>query len=235
MKRWRPLAISLTVLLLVGIGGYQLMNSRTFQLSGGLTARVETTEKVVALTFDDGPRCDRVEPVLAALDGTPATFFIVGEAAEKCPEALASLVEAGNELGNHTLNHRRMIFVSPDTVAAQIEPVDTLIRSAGQSGDIPVRPPYGKKLVVFPWWLAEHHRNTVTWDVESETFDGPKLDAATITAQSVEQTKPGSIILLHPWNPDSDALAAVPQVIERLKAQGYRFVTVSELLALQRS
>lgn len=232
MKGWRRPAIGLAVLLLLGVGGYQVMNSRTFQLFGGLTARIETEEKVVALTFDDGPRCDRVESVLAALEGTPATFFVVGEAAARCPEALSQLVAAGNELGNHTQTHRRMIFISPDTVSAEIDPVDAMIRTAGQGGDIPVRPPYGKKLVVLPWWLAEHQRNTVTWDVEPETFDGPKLDAATITATTLAQTKPGSIILLHPWNPDSESLAAVPQVIEGLKSQGYRFVTVSELLAL---
>lgn len=232
MRGWRGLAIGLAVLLVLGFGGYQVMNSRTFQLFGGLTARVEAEERVVALTFDDGPRCDRVDSVLKALDGTPATFFIVGEAAAKCPEALQELVVAGNELGNHTQTHQRMIFVTPEGVAAQIEPVDAMIRAAGQSGDIPVRPPHGKKLVVFPWWLAEHHRNTVTWDVESETFDGPAPSAAAITADTVAKTKPGSILLLHPWNPESNSLEAVPEVIAQLKAQGYRFVTVAELLAL---
>lgn len=226
------IVVVLLFALTSGIYGYQLMNAETYQLFGGLTARVETSDKVVALTFDDGPTCDQADAVRAALGDTAATFFVIGKDAAKCPEALGSLVASGHELGNHTQTHHRMIFVSPSDVAAEIEPVDALIRGAGQGGDIPVRPPYGKKLVVFPAWLAAHGRHTVTWDVAVETFgDGAPMDAATIASRTVAQVRPGSIVLLHPWNHRPQTVAAIPLVIEQLRAQGYRFVTVSQLLA----
>lgn len=223
----------LVFLLVLGAGAYQLMNARTFQLFGGLTSHVDTGEKLVALTFDDGPGCAQVDAILTALGATPATFFVVGEAAAGCPEALTTLVASGHELGNHTQTHRRMVFVTPDEVARQIEPVDLLIRDTGQSGEILVRPPNGKKLVVFPAWLAAHGRRTIMWDVEVEEFyddDALAMDAATIALRTVEGVRPGSIILLHPWSRQSHAREAVPLVIAELRARGYRFVTVSELL-----
>lgn len=233
MAKWlRMLAVAVVLLLAVAAGGYELMNSRTFQLFGGLTSRVDTDEKLVALTFDDGPNCDLVDDVRRALGDTPATFFVIGDAAAQCPQSLADLVASGHELGNHSQTHRRMIFVTPSTVAGEIEPVDDLIRGAGQSGSIDVRPPYGKKLVVFPAWLSAHERRTVMWDVAVEEFgDGASaMDAETIAARSVQAVQPGSIILLHPWNRESQARAAIPLLVDELKSQGYRFVTVSELL-----
>lgn len=232
-KWWRVLAVVLVVLLVVGAGAYQLMNARTFQLFGGLTSHVDTNEKLVALTFDDGPGCDQVDAIQAALGVTPATFFVVGEAAARCPEGLARLVASGHELGNHTQTHRRMVFVTPDDVTRQIEPVDRLIREAGQAGTILVRPPNGKKLVVFPAWLAADGRRTIMWDVAVEEFyDGaPVMDAAAIASHTVEGVRPGSIILLHPWSRQTHAREAIPLVIAELRARGYRFVTVSDLLA----
>lgn len=225
-------ATTLVAALVVGVGSYQLMNSQTFQLFGGLTARVDTDDKVVALTFDDGPDCDQVDAVRAAVGETPVTFFVVGENAARCPDALAALVASGAELGNHTQTHRQMILLTAADVAAEIEPLDALIREAGQTGEILVRPPYGKKLVVLPAWLAAHGRRTIMWDVAVETFSGEAtMDATTIASRTVDAVRPGSIVLLHPWNGRTQTRAAIALVITQLRAQGYRFVTVSELLA----
>ncbi|MER6951992.1 polysaccharide deacetylase family protein [Nonomuraea sp. NPDC000554] len=68
-----------------------------------------------------------------------ATFFVIGSQVEAHPEYAKRLVAAGHELGNHTYTHRRMVFVSPDTVAAEVEPTNALIRQAGQRGEIPSR------------------------------------------------------------------------------------------------
>lgn len=231
MKRW---VISLAALLVIsGLalgGGYKLMTSRTFQLFGGLTERVETPRKVVALTFDDGPTRPDVDAVITAVGGEKATAFVNGMSAEQCPVGARRLVAAGFELGNHTWDHRRMVMVTPQIVADEIESTDAQIRAAGQTGEITFRPPYGKKLVVLPWWLSRHDRHTIMWDVSPETWDGPPQDADTITRGVVSQVRPGSIVLLHPWNGRTETQRALPAIIKELRGQGYTFVTVSELV-----
>lgn len=117
------------------VGGYQLMNSRSFQLAGRLVNRVDTTEKVVALTLDDGPseRAPEVLDLLAAA-GVPATFYLNGRDLAARPELGVAIAAAGHEIGNHTYSHRRMVLVSRDTVAAEVERTDAEIRETGYRG-----------------------------------------------------------------------------------------------------
>ena len=235
MRKW--LIISTVVLLVLGgsgVGLYLLMNARTFQLFGGLTYRVDTEQKVVALTFDDGPsdKAPSIEQALAGLH-VPATFFLIGDEMEKHPGVAEQLVAQGNQLANHSYTHTRMVFVGEQFVATEIERTDALIRRAGYVGDIVFRPPYSKKLYQLPHYLSEHDRKTITWDVEpdSDSSDPASDDPNAIVGTTLDQVRPGSIILLHPWNADHDAdLAALPRIVEGLRAKGYRFVTVNELL-----
>ncbi|MEO3892535.1 polysaccharide deacetylase family protein [Nonomuraea sp. B5E05] len=235
-RRWLKLLVPLLAifLLLGAVGLYQLMNARTFQLAGELTDRVTTDEKVVALTFDDGPdeHTHEIIDVLAE-QRVRATFFVVGTHVEARPQDARALVAAGHQLANHTYSHRRMVFVSPSTVASEIERTDAAIRLAGQRGEILFRPPTGKKLLVLPLYLADNRRRTVMWDVEPDSGKSPT--APEIVAAAREQTRPGSIILLHPWyGSGQNTREAIKDLIAGLREQGYRFVTVSELLALQR-
>lgn len=111
-----------------------------------------------------------------------------------------------------------------------MERTDAAIRQAGHRGTIDFRPPNGKKLVVLPWWLHQHHRRTITWDVAVEAWDGSRQDAATIVRQTVARVRPGSIVLLHPWNGRRTTQQAISMVVEQLRAQGYTFVTADDLL-----
>ncbi|MDO5682784.1 MAG: polysaccharide deacetylase family protein, partial [Propionibacteriaceae bacterium] len=230
------LAIATALVLLLGLGGYKLMNSRTFQVTGELVARVETAEKVVALTFDDGPTpadTDRILAELAAED-VPATFFVIGENVEKDPDSVARIAAAGHELGNHSWSHPRMILMGSDQIAAEIEKTDAALQvhsdaGQGDAGQILFRPPFGKKLVGLPRYLAAHDRRTIMWDVAVEDYSSPDVpqSAEDLTRLTVDQVRPGSIILLHPWNGRLETQAAIGPVIRKLKSQGYRFVTVS--------
>ncbi len=116
---------------------------------------VETQEKIVALTFDDGPG-DLTRPLLDILEKEQisATFFVTGAELEKNLDRGIRIVSAGHELGNHSYSHERMILVSPSYVRQEIERTDQLIREAGYQSEILFRPPYGKKLFVlsFPKW-----------------------------------------------------------------------------------
>ena len=216
------------------LGLWQLSAARSFQLFGELLHRVETDEKVVALTFDDGPSKRYTDQVLAILaaEQVTATFFVTGKETKQNLFQARQLLAAGHQLGNHSYSHPRMLLMSPTAVASEIEQTDAAIRSAGYQGDILFRPPYGKKLLVLPWYLAEHNRLTIMWDLEPET--DPKLasDAQAMAAYVINNAKPGSIVLLHVMYQSRQASReALPVIIEGLKQKGYRFVTVSELLA----
>lgn len=223
------------LVLLTGFGAYQLMNARTFQVAGALTARVDVAEKVVALTFDDGPTARDTAPILERLaeHDVRATFFVVGERVAEDPASARAIVAGGHQLANHSWSHPRLILKSRDEIARQIEQADAVIREAGQSEPILFRPPNGKKLIGLPRYLADHERHTIMWDVAVEDFsDGPPQTAEELTRLTVDAVRPGSIVLLHPWNGRTPTQEAIGPVIEELKTQGYRFVTVDELLAV---
>jgi peptidoglycan/xylan/chitin deacetylase (PgdA/CDA1 family) len=212
----------------------QLARARTVQVFGHVVARAETTEQRVALTFDDGPTValvDSVQRVLAAR-GVRATFFVTGAELAKAPEAGRRLVDAGHELGNHTYSHARMVLRSPSFVRSEIEPTDSLIRAVGHDGAIYVRPPFGYKLFVFPWYLDRHGRTVVMWDVEPDSYPDVAATADGIVRHVLERVRPGSIILLHVWYPSrATSLAAVGPMIDSLHARGYRVGPVRDLVS----
>ncbi|HEU4964350.1 MAG TPA: polysaccharide deacetylase family protein [Bacilli bacterium] len=224
------LILLLVVALLFGL--YKLMNARTYQVFGELVPRVETQDKVVALTFDDGPT-ERVDEVLPVLDelGVKATFFLIGNELEQHPEEGKKIAAAGHEIGNHTYSHQRMVFKSPSYIKEEIEKTDRLIRDTGYGGEILFRPPNCKKLVGLPYYLWQHDRVAVTWDVEPESAPEETDDPQEMVRRVKEQTKPGSIILFHVMYDSRDASRqALRDSIVALQEEGYRFVTVSELM-----
>lgn len=225
------LAVLLVVVVTAVASGYRLSNSRSFQLAGTLVDRVETSEKVVALTLDDGPTAETPEILrILAAARVPATFYLTGRELTEAPEQAVSIAAAGHEIGNHSYSHRRMVLMSPATVADEVEHTDTAIRATGYQGPITFRPPYGKKLWALPHYLATHGRTTVTWDVEPDS--ATTADADTIVSQTVDAVRPGSIILLHVMYPSRAASrAAIPRIVDELRSDGYRFVTVSDLLS----
>ncbi len=209
----------------------QLVNMRNFQFFGEIIPRVETDRKVIALTFDDAP-AKGTDEVLTILQehNTKATFFLIGENIEKDPETVQQILNNGHEVGNHSYSHTRMVFKTPEFVRREVEQTDTLIQDLGYQKEIYFRPPYGKKLLFLPWYLARHERKTIMWDVEPEKYDDVAKDTNKIVEFTISNTKPGSIILLHPFFENEETRKALPVVIQKLKEEGYMFVTVSELL-----
>lgn len=218
----------------VAAGAWWLMDSRTYQVAGELVSSAPATaDKVVALTFDDGPSTRYVDDVLAHLDRYDAkgTFFVIGVVAGEQPQALRRLVAAGHEIGNHTYTHPRLVGVSVERVGAEVERTDAVIRAAGFQGPILFRPPYCKKLLSAPYYLWRHGRTSVTWDLEPDSMESLAGDPKDMTRYVTANVRPGSIILLHPWSKDGAASRrALPLILKALAAKGYRFVTVSELL-----
>ena len=225
----------LTLTLAAAVGLYLLMNARCYQLLGDLVCHGAGDRKHIALTFDDAPSEHTSDAVLAVLaeKNVQATFFMIGENMARHPQAAQRIAAAGHELGNHSYSHRRFLLRSPAFIAREIENTNALIRAAGYHGPIHFRPPYGKKLLGLPWYLARHHITTVMWDSEPARQQPPTAEA--ITAAALAQAHNGAIILLHPFCPDACRAEreALPHIIDGLHAQSYTLVTVSALLTPQ--
>ncbi len=229
-RRIRWALAMLGILLLIACGLFFLSKSRSFQVFGKLVTRVETDQKRIALTIDDGPteRTGAILSTLKELD-IPATFFVCGNSLEDRPEDAKAIVQAGHALGNHTYSHQRMVLVSYEFCKQEIEDTNRLIREAGYNGTIYFRPPNFKRLFVLPWYLHNAGITTVLADVEPETalgFDAPSQDLA---VYMVEHASGGSILLAHAMY-NENSLEAIRLAVPQLKAQGYTFITVDQLI-----
>lgn len=219
------------IILLVLYSLFRISALRSFQFFGGLTARVRTENRVIALTFDDAPTQFSNEIVdLLDRKGIPATFYLIGANIEKYPSQTNYIIEKGHEIGNHSYSHQRFLMKSPAFIEEEVEKTNKYIRESGYAGEITFRPPYGKKLFALPWYLNRHGIKTITWDVEPDTYHSG--DSAKIIEYTLEHTRPGSIILMHPFcETECEAdRKALPQIIDALSSRGFKFVTVSELL-----
>lgn len=233
LKRARRIlipALAILALIAIAFGAFLLSKSRSFQLFGRLVTRVETDKKLIALTIDDGPsaRTSDILEAFRALD-IPATFFLCGEAIEARPADARAIIAAGHAVGNHTYSHRRMLLVSLADCAREVGETSRLIREAGYEGELYFRPPYFKRLIALPWYLAREGITTVLADVEPETALGADADAHLLADYMTAQARPGSIILMHAMYNES-ALEAIRLAAPRLMAEGYSFVTVEQLI-----
>lgn len=187
-------------------------------LSKDLLWSVETTDKEVFLTFDDGPIPEVTPAILEILDNyqAKATFFCVGENVWKHPEVFAEVKKRGHLVGNHTQNHvdgwKTNVF----------QYLKQYLLAQGAIGTSWFRPPYGK---ITPQQLnAIKSRSVVVmWDVLSGDFD-PKVTVEQCVKNVVDAVQPGSIVVFHDsLKAKSCVLGALPIILEELKVRGYSF------------
>ena len=194
-------------------------------------------DKVVALTFDDGPNppwTGRVLDVLARY-GVPATFFCVGLHAGAHTEELARMAEEGHGLGNHTWSHPFLADLSVPEFEVQFERTDEAIDDVvGARPCRLFRPPYGSRTGEILTWLGRPGGpTTVLWDVDTEDWSMP--GPAAIAQAALRQARPGSIVLMHDGGGDrSQTAEALPAVIEGLLERGYRFARVDDMVDFRR-
>jgi peptidoglycan/xylan/chitin deacetylase (PgdA/CDA1 family) len=208
-----------------------LAKTPNFQVIGELVNHVETKEKVVALTYDDGPNPPYTNQLLDLFEQNriKATFFVIGKNIENHPETVQLILSKGHELGNHSYSHKRMVFKSPSFIRAEIEKTDVLLRQLGVKQEIHFRAPYGQKLLVLPYILAQLGKKNILWTVDPKDFEESNPEA--IKNYILEKVKPGSIVLMHDGGGErSQTIAATEMVIKGLQKKGYTFKTVSELI-----
>jgi peptidoglycan/xylan/chitin deacetylase (PgdA/CDA1 family) len=186
--------------------------------------------KIVVLTFDDGPwpgSTQRILEILAEND-VKATFFMLGIQAKSHPGMAKQVVAAGMELGNHSVNHPNLTKLSSEGIAKQIRGAQTQIADATGVTPKYFRPPGGNCNAAVKAELARDGLKLVQWDVDTE--DWKKPGAGTIADRAVNHARPGAVILMHDGGGTRDqTISALPQIIRRLKAKGYTFVTLDYL------
>ncbi|MCX7784536.1 MAG: polysaccharide deacetylase family protein [Meiothermus sp.] len=191
-------------------------------------------EKLVALTFDDGPWPDTlaVLEVLRQYEAK-ATFFWVGMHLQKRPEIAQQVVAEGHAIGNHTWSHRNTPM-TPEEAGEEIERTAALIQDTTGLTTSLFRPPGGRLHNGLADYALQQGYTVVQWSVLSE--DTGALDAAAIVDNVLHNVQPGSIVLLHDGGGDrSKTVEALHTILPALQAQGYRFVTVPELLESNRA
>lgn len=236
----RPARLGLWIALLGIIAGF-FFTLKAVLPDGGfygpVFSEVRTSQKVVALTFDDGPYPPYTGQVLDILKEyqVPATFFVLGKNAEKHPDLVARIVAEGHQVGNHTYNHVDLLKLDRPGIIAEVDRTNAAIaKAAGQPPHV-IRPPHGFRDSVVIDVMTERKLKVVEWSVSSRDWTNPGVD--TIVQRTVNKVRNGSVILLH----DGDGVAAeasraqtveaTRQIIRELKTRGYRFVTVDEILA----
>jgi peptidoglycan-N-acetylglucosamine deacetylase len=181
----------------------------------------------VALTFDDGPHATYTPQKLDILKekNVPATFFMIGNLVGAHPDVVKRIYAEGHELGNHSWDHAQLSRLSAAEVQSEMKQTQDAIKQITGVAPAVMRPPYGaisdtvEQNVGLP---------IILWSVDPN--DWKDKDRNTVLQRVVGNTKPGSIVLMHDiYGSTADA---VPEIIDELKAKGYCFQTVSDLLGL---
>jgi peptidoglycan-N-acetylglucosamine deacetylase len=195
--------------------------------------RADTQDKVVALTYDDGPYPPYTNQILDILYRyqAKATFFEIGRNIEKHPEIVPMIIAAGNELANHSYSHKDMMFKPREYLLSEIEKTDKLLQELGvKQESISFRPPWGRRFVVLSYLLSKMQKKLIMWDVDSQDYE-KKITAEDIANRVINNVRSGSIVVMHDGGGDrSKTVTATETIVKSLQSKGYAFKTVSELL-----
>ena len=185
----------------------------------------------IAMTFDDGPHATNTAKLLdmAAKRHIKLTFFVLGECIEQNPEVLRREVSEGHEIGNHSWSHPNLAKLSDEGVRNQLQRTeDIIVKTTGIRPKL-MRPPYGELTKRQRQWVnRDFGYKIILWDVDP--LDWKRPGSSVVAQRIIAGARPGSIILSHDIHPPT--IAAMPQVFDALLAKGFKFVTVSELLAM---
>ncbi len=191
--------------------------------------RGDETKKQIALTFDDGPHPQFTPKLLAILEqqGVKATFFLVGEMAEKSPDLARAEAAAGHDIGNHTYHHVNLTKIPSGQVATEVQACSDVLKAIlGQPVDL-FRPPggdYNQQVAE----VTEALGYTLTlWTDDPGDYASP--GGKVIARRILQRASNGGIVLIH--DGVQETIDVLPQVIKALRSQGYTFVTIHEMLS----
>ncbi|WP_166242742.1 polysaccharide deacetylase family protein [Paenibacillus turpanensis] len=196
-------------------------------------------EKQVALTFDDAPDDKFTPQVLDILkeNGVKATFFVVGWRADKYPDIVKRMVKEGHIIGNHSYGHANLSKLNDTEYQKELDKTQASIRKTAGYEPRLLRPPYGEITESEAEWAINQGFTIVHWNVDSE--DWRQIASDKVIHNVFKDVRAGSIILQHSGGGVGQDLSgtvqALPKIIERLKSEGYKLVTLPELLGVTKS
>jgi peptidoglycan-N-acetylglucosamine deacetylase len=186
----------------------------------------------IAITFDDGPNAELTPKLLDMLKerGIKATFFVVGKNVEEYPGIVARMATEGHEVANHSWSHPALTKLGVESFRKQIENTNEAIAKATGKRPVLMRPPYGATSVSLNKRLNEQFGlKVILWSVDP--LDWKYRNSNRVYNAIIQNTRPGSIILAHDIH--ATTVAAMPATLDALLAKGYKFATVSELIAME--
>jgi peptidoglycan/xylan/chitin deacetylase (PgdA/CDA1 family) len=235
------------VLAAVAYLAYEHFEQPANQLFGRTVTRGPSNERVIALTYDDGPNPPYTGRILDVLERerVHATFFLVGRAVQAYPEVVRREVRDGDAIGNHSWDHSHLIVYPPSAVAMSIQRTDAAIEAAAGIHTRLFRPPFGARDWIVMRTAQRLGYTVVMWS-EPLPRDWEYPSPAQIAQRVLRVAGDGSIVVLHDGNRGqlcaqrslnphvcdrSADIAATRLVIDELKKRGYRFVTIPELIS----
>ena len=196
--------------------------------------QIETDKKVVALTFDISWGDKTPMPVIEILKANQvkSTFFLSGPWVKQYPEVPKRIKSDGHEIASHGYRHINLSNLSKNEIMEEIMKAHQSIKEVTETDANLIRTPNGDYNDHVIEAVHECNYEAIQWSVDSLDWMNPGVN--TITERVSKKVHPGAIILMHASDTCKQTVEALPQVIKKLKSQGYEFVTVSELMKLQK-
>lgn len=227
--------------LSMSFGAYNLAlhpNMQNWIQNKVVITRINTSEKIVTLTFDDGPDPTNTPAVLDSLKkyNAKATFFVLGSKAEAYPVLLQEIINNGHEIGNHGYSHSSLSGKSNDFIKNEIEKTNNIVYRIVAQKPVLFRPPGG----FLSYELIDISKNQelsiAYWTYQQDSKDWVTgKSASLISGHIIKNIEPGQIIILHDGCLNGLQTAeAVDIILNKLTKEGYRFVTMSELIKAEK-
>ena len=209
-----------------------IVRSYTAELSTVYSFDANKVQKTIALTFDDGPHGTLTPRLLDILKSksVKATFFVMGVKAVMHPDILKRAHDEGHEIANHVWDHPVLSKIPREKVQDQIDRTNTAIQNAISELPKVMRPPYGntnKGLNNFIY--KSSNLKVILWSYDTNDWRRPA--PGEIVSKVVANVKPGTVLLCHDIHPGT--IEAMPELVDKLLSTGFKFATVSELVAME--
>lgn len=205
-------------------------------------SKMNISQKAVALTFDAGANADGVEKVLNILEQNDirGTFFLTGKFIERYPDKTKQIIATGGDLGNHSYSHPYFTEINKEIIAEELQKTESSLAALDARFDPLFRSPYGNRNTNTMLAVSEAEYINIRWTVDSLGWKGTSggMTKNSVRDKVLKSSSPGAIIMMHLGsNPDDKThldSEALPEIIEKLRADGYEFVTLSELIEMEK-
>jgi len=235
------LCLIFTGLFVLGTILFTIFFDQAVIVRRGTIYHVLSAEKVVALTFDDGPSPDWTLKILDELKEAQvkATFFMLGAHVEKYPDVARRVASEGHEIGNHTYDHHVLIYYKTEELEREILDAQAAIYKVTGITTKYFRPPKAWLTASEKKAIKKMGYETILWSLNSK--DWVTFHDKQITSYILRNIRPGDIILFHDsggvFYPEGgnrkQTVKTISRLVNKLREKGYRFVTISELLKLR--